>query len=262
MDKYNHPYIFVYQTICEVNNKSYVGIHATSNLDDGYIGCGIMKPSDAFRVTYPFHRAVRKYGYASFKRHILSFYDTYEDAKEEERFIVNKDWVMNKNTYNVALGGHGGNLYGLSEERKKEIYKKISLANKGKKRSKEFCDRLSKSKQGVPLSDLHRKSLSDNNARYWKGKKRSEESILKLSLSCMGRKLSDETKNKISIAHRGKPSHQAMMIYKYSIDGTLLDFYKSIHEASDKNNIPKSTMHLWVHNNKIKNGVYFTHKKI
>src|ERR1700733_1828224 len=99
-------YIYVYQTICEVNGKSYVGVHRTKRVNDGYIGCGVYRMSNVI-LDVPFHRAVRKYGYDKFSTYILSFYDTYVEALEEERFIVDKNWVKNKNNYNTALGGRG-----------------------------------------------------------------------------------------------------------------------------------------------------------
>lgn len=114
-------FIFVYQTICETNGKSYVGVHKTTNLNDGYIGCGICRQDDARRDLL-FHKAVRKYGYASFKRHILSFYDNYDDALEEEKYIVTPKWVLDKSNYNTAIGGHGNTTIWMDSE-KKEAWK-------------------------------------------------------------------------------------------------------------------------------------------
>ncbi len=119
--------IFVYQTICEVNGKSYVGIHKTDNINDGYIGCGIFGKNDAKKHLL-FHRAVRKYGYASFKRHILSFYDTYDEAKDEEKYIVNKDWVNLKTNYNTALGGRGSTTTWMCDEDKTKWKSNVSDA--------------------------------------------------------------------------------------------------------------------------------------
>jgi hypothetical protein len=65
-----------------------------------------------------FHKAVNKYGYTSFRRYILSFYDTYEEALEEEKYIVNEEWVKNKLNYNTALGGRGNTTKWMDDERK------------------------------------------------------------------------------------------------------------------------------------------------
>lgn len=120
-------YIFTYQTICTINNKSYVGVHSTNDLNDGYIGCGIYCQGGAKTKNSPFHNAVRKHGYKNFKKYILDFYTTYEDALAEEKYLANEDWVKSGNNYNCALGGKGSPFWGMSEERKKEIFEK----NKG-----------------------------------------------------------------------------------------------------------------------------------
>jgi hypothetical protein len=126
----SHPYIFVYQTICETNGKSYVGVHATNDLNDGYIGCGVKSQSDAARRNMLFRKAVRKYGYASFRRYILSFYDTYKEALEEEKFIVNMKWVKDKSNYNTAIGGEGNTTIWMSDEEKEKWRNNISAGTK------------------------------------------------------------------------------------------------------------------------------------
>ena len=227
-----HPYIFVYQTICEANGKSYVGIHATSDIDDGYIGCGIKKQYDSYKKTLLFHKAVRKHGYASFRRYILSFYNTYEEALEEERFIVNKKWVKSDDNYNVAIGGNGGAMYGLDEEVKREMYRKIAEKAKGRKVSEKCIVSIKKRLTGVPLTEQHKKSLSENHARYWLGKSRSEELKKKLSDDRKGVKLSENHKKKLSASRTGKPSNNRKKILQYSINGDFIKEYTSLKEAS------------------------------
>jgi hypothetical protein len=108
-------YFYTYQTKNLLNGKLYIGYHSTVNLNDGYIGCGIMSQSHADNYKKnnsksAFIDAVSKYGYNNFKTEILCFFDTLEEAKEEERYLVNSDWVINSNTYNISLGGNGGRL--------------------------------------------------------------------------------------------------------------------------------------------------------
>jgi hypothetical protein len=122
-------FIYVYQTICSINNKSYVGVHRTKNLNDRYIGGGLSKGRKP-KLDNVFHRAVRKHGYASFKTHILSFYDTYQEALDEERFIVNDKWVKDTNNYNTAIGGGGNTTSWMDESRKKEWKNNLSISVK------------------------------------------------------------------------------------------------------------------------------------
>lgn len=118
MNGSKRQYIYTYQTINQVNGKSYIGVHTTSNLNDGYIGCGICSQKDANKEGLVFHSAVKKYGYNSFRKYILSFYDTYTLAMDEERFLVDKNWVLSKSNYNTALGGQGNTTSWMDEKRK------------------------------------------------------------------------------------------------------------------------------------------------
>lgn len=114
-------YHTVYQTKNLCNEKTYIGVHSTHNLQDGYIGCGIYRQSDAVRISQtgvktPLADAVVKYGYDSFSRMTLSFFETREEALEEEMHLVNKEWVTNNNNYNVSTGGLGRSGFTRSEE--------------------------------------------------------------------------------------------------------------------------------------------------
>lgn len=100
----------VYLTTNIVNNKIYVGVHKTENPDifDGYIGNSInifKSNSELKHPTIPFHKAVKKYGYNSFKRTIIRTFDTLDEALDLEAFIVNEEFISRSDTYNVTLGG-------------------------------------------------------------------------------------------------------------------------------------------------------------
>lgn len=108
-------YIYTYQTKNIVNGKTYIGYHSTNNINDGYIGCGVRSQAYAKSVLKSgfksaFISAVSKYGYSNFNKEILCFFDTIEEAKEEERYLVDSKWVHRKDTYNLTLGGNGGQL--------------------------------------------------------------------------------------------------------------------------------------------------------
>ncbi len=171
------PIIFVYQTVCEHNGKSYVGVHRTGNINDGYIGCGISKPSDA-KKNYLFHKAVNKHGYKNFNRHILNFYDTYEEALQEEKYIVNSHWVNSKSNYNMALGGEGNTTLWMDEERKILWKKKI----------KEGADKWVKSgglEQIREKSKIAKRSrlFGHKNPRFNNGNPSVERSVIQYDLA-------------------------------------------------------------------------------
>ena len=90
-------YFIVYQTINTVNNRIYVGVHITSNLDDGYLGSGTV-----------ISKAIAKYGADKFERKILHLCETIDQMFEIEAQIVNEAFIERKDTYNIKLGGKGG----------------------------------------------------------------------------------------------------------------------------------------------------------
>ena len=55
-------YYMVYKTTNLVNNKYYIGVHATNDLNDGYFGSG-----------KNLKQAIKKYGKEHFKRDIYTF---------------------------------------------------------------------------------------------------------------------------------------------------------------------------------------------
>ena len=80
-----------------IDGKFYYGVHKTNNLEDGYMGSGL-------RIK----RAIKKYGIENFKKDILDFFDTYEQALNFEESIVTEELLLNENCYNLKRGGTGG----------------------------------------------------------------------------------------------------------------------------------------------------------
>lgn len=116
MEKY-----IVYITINLCNGKFYIGVHKTNpETFDGYIGLGIYRQNQA-NQNYPFHRAVRKYGYENFKRTIIQIFPNTEEGMQAaynlEAALVNKTLLKSKSVYNIQVGGYGGTGY-----TKKEVY--------------------------------------------------------------------------------------------------------------------------------------------
>lgn len=101
-------------TVNTVNNKIYMGIHITEDPTkfDNYWGCGITGTSSYHfkHPKTPFQRACKKYGLAAFKRYTLFIYDTYEEAQEMEKILVNDRFVARADTYNTAIGGGEGRV--------------------------------------------------------------------------------------------------------------------------------------------------------
>lgn len=112
----------VYKTTNLLNGKIYVGVHNGSNPD--YLGSGqALEP------------AIRKYGKENFTRETI-FEGTPEECLELERFIVDEQFVLREDTYNLTVGGgkppiHYGNIHTLGRVMPREEVLRRSQALKG-----------------------------------------------------------------------------------------------------------------------------------
>ena len=72
--------------------------------------------------------AIKKYGIENFKKDILKFFNTAEEAYSYEAEVVTEQLVKSKECYNLKLGGPGGWM--PQEHLTAEAKQKISEANK------------------------------------------------------------------------------------------------------------------------------------
>lgn len=108
MNDISGKYNYVYKITNNLNNKTYIGVHKTENLDDGYMGSGTL-----------IKRAIKKYGVENFTKEILEFFDSYRDALAKERELAHIDYVNSAESYNLREGGWGGCAH--SEESKRAL---------------------------------------------------------------------------------------------------------------------------------------------
>jgi hypothetical protein len=86
-------YYIVYKITNIVNDKTYIGVHKTENLDDGYMGSGIY-----------LWRAIIKYGIDKFTREILYMAKNSVEMYQKEKELI----VLSPTAYNLKNGGNGG----------------------------------------------------------------------------------------------------------------------------------------------------------
>lgn len=90
-------YYLMYKTMNLINGKIYIGVHSTTDINDGYLGSG-----------KHLKRAIKKYGITNFKREVLQFFESIDLMYEMEAKIVNDDFIKREDTYNMKIGGQGG----------------------------------------------------------------------------------------------------------------------------------------------------------
>jgi hypothetical protein len=88
---------YIYKTTCNVTGRWYVGMHSTSNLDDGYMGSGKR-----------LRNSIRKYGIDNHIKEILECFETRELLIEAEKLAITDDMIGDNNCMNLMGGGNGG----------------------------------------------------------------------------------------------------------------------------------------------------------
>lgn len=164
---------FIYKTTNLINNKFYVGMHSTDNLEDGYFGSGkILKYS------------VRKHGISNHRFEILEFAESRESLKKREAEIVNEELLSDPLSMNLKYGGEGGwdqvNENTSSEERKRRQSKGAVNLNLRAESDSELKQRMSNARQ-KNMKKLHAEgAVKFNN---FAGKEHSLESKSKIGQS-------------------------------------------------------------------------------
>src|SRR4030067_1662427 len=101
-------YHFIYKTTCLVTGKEYYGMHSTDDLNDGYLGSGVI-----------LRRSIKKHGKENHVREIFGdFLSDRENLRLKEAEIIDDHRLKDPRCMNLVLGGYGGIEHSL-ELRKK-----------------------------------------------------------------------------------------------------------------------------------------------
>lgn len=185
----------IYKITNIINNKIYIG-QTIRSLNRRFT----RHKSDAKRDTSCsnyFYRALRKHGSENFTIELIveGDFNTILLNELEIHYIR----LFNSNNYKIGYnsneGGKGSRGYKMTDERKKQVSERF----KGNKYS-----------LGRKVSSETRKKLSE----FQKTRIRSIEQYQKISKSLTGKKHSEETKLKMSLAKKGKPSNNKKGVNK------------------------------------------------
>lgn len=158
----------IYQITNKINGKIYIGKHKTEDINDNYMGSG-----------KHLKHAQRKYGIENFEKTILCECESEEEMNQKERELVNEEFVARNDTYNIALGGYGGDIEKLN------AYYNECMEKYGKPPMAVYLDELKSTDIEAynKFCERGRKCLQqymDVHGTWWTGQKHKEESKAKI----------------------------------------------------------------------------------
>lgn len=162
----------IYKITNKINDKFYIGMHKTKDLNDGYMGSGKL-------IRY----AIKKYGLENFTKEILYIFDNEQDMKNKEKELV----IISEQSYNLCEGGHGGFGY----INRKNLGDKSAAGKKGRKKT----DSILHEKYG----ENWRSILAKKTQNYKIGIKTIKQKYNFKTF--LGKKHNEETKKKIGKAN-------------------------------------------------------------
>jgi hypothetical protein len=97
MARSTHKFHYIYKITCLKNNRYYIGMHSTNNLEDGYMGGG-----------KDITNSIRYYGKKNHKKEILEYLNDRDSLAAREKEIINEDLLNDPMCMNLMIGGYGG----------------------------------------------------------------------------------------------------------------------------------------------------------
>jgi hypothetical protein len=171
MARKESKYNYIYKITCLKNEKYYIGMHSTNNLEDGYMGGGI-------RIK----NSVKKHGKDAHRKEILEFFESRELLIEAEKKAITSDMITDVNCMNIMSGGTGGYI----SESHYQITSKIG----GEIHANRMKNDLEYREKTITIAtDNIRHAWNNgkfNNSKRFSGKQHSEETKQKMSESLKG----------------------------------------------------------------------------
>lgn len=168
-------FYLIYKITNTLNNKEYIGAHQTENINDDYMGSGKL-----------LKRAYKKYGKENFKKEIIHTCTSLSEMYTKEAELVNSDYILRKDTYNLKEGGIGG-----AGKRTEETKKKISQTTKGenaywfgKSHSEETKEKIREARK---LQTPWNKGIKTGKTGTMLGKQHDDETRARMSAKALER---------------------------------------------------------------------------
>ena len=170
MPRKKHKYHYIYKITCLKNQRYYIGMHSTFNLDDGYMGGGK-------RI----RNSIRKHGKDAHIKEILEYFDSRESLRLREVELVNSDLLIDQMCMNLQPGGGGGII---SQKHLKDFCEAGNRAFKEKLKDEKYREGFKqKTEENLKKARLKAKELYERGEfklDTFRGKKHKPESIEKI----------------------------------------------------------------------------------
>lgn len=221
-------YGFIYETTNNINGMKYIGQKKYDKRGNWktYLGSGIY-----------LNRAINKYGRDNFSRRIIEECSSKDELDNREIYWINYyNAVNDKNYYNIAKGGEGGNtISGYTDEQLQEYKQRKSKIHKETvlKGDDSPCSKLTEKKVKEIISLLIDNVYSCDIAKQYGVKTSTIDDIY------FHRTWSEITKNIIFPSRKNNKPRQKgkKKVIQYDLNLNYIAEYESIHEAERKTGI-------------------------
>jgi hypothetical protein len=202
----------IYKITNTINNKIYIGCHKTKDIDDGYMGSGVILKN-----------AYKKYGETCFTKEIIFECETEDQMFSIEEDIVNEEFVSRLDTYNIALGGKCGSWYYAN---KHGINNKNNNGEKGGEATKKLFEDEEYRKEYCEKISNALKLYYKYNDNPWLGRKHKEETKQKIGKANSKNRIGEKNINygKCWIYHENKK--ESIMIPSNEINKWVSEGWK------------------------------------
>ena len=174
MGKKERKYHYIYKIICLKNNRYYIGMHSTDNLNDSYFGGGK-------RIK----NSVKKHGKDAHRKEILEFFENRDLLKNREIELVNEELLNDPMCMNLQPGG-GGGFINKDHREKAQLAAAISTNKKIKENPENWKNSMKDNSEKISKKLI---SLYESGEFIppFKGRNHSFETILKMKDSAKGK---------------------------------------------------------------------------
>lgn len=208
-------YHILYRTTCIITDRHYTGMHSTDDLNDGYLGSGMI-----------LRWSVKKHGKENHIREVLEFCSNRKILREREKEVVNESLLRNPLCMNLSKGG-GFDITSME---------KMSLSAKRRKRkphSEETRRKIGDAHRGKTISDEQKSIIS----RVHKGKIPWNKGLTKESDERVAQGAGQLSRVKKG---RTKETHAYITHHAEMLRGRTKENHPSVARMAEKRRVPWS----------------------